>query len=84
IQVGGRGILVDDGGSGAWIALAALKALFRRIDAVGRPDGMEILAAAIAEAVGGDGWPPVRAYVYGGERGRIGQLAPAVARAAAG
>lgn len=86
IRVGGRGVLIDDAGGGAWIALKALNAVFRRIDATGRPDGAEILAEKLFEAVGGAGegdpWLAVRPFIYGGERGRIGTLAPAVAAAA--
>src|SRR5690606_2151252 len=35
VRVGGRGLLIDDGGSGSWIALNALDAVFRQIDATG-------------------------------------------------
>ena len=80
--VGGRGSLIDDGGSGAWIALTALDALFRRIDETGHPDGAEGLAHHLWQAVGGAGWDPVRRHVYGLDRGAIGTLAPAVAAAA--
>lgn len=82
IRVGGRGLLIDDGGSGTWIALTALDRLFRRIDEQGAPLGAEILAAALATAVGGGEWDDARRYVYGSDRGRIGMLAPAVAQAA--
>ncbi|HPD91140.1 MAG TPA: BadF/BadG/BcrA/BcrD ATPase family protein [Pararhodobacter sp.] len=80
--VGGRGTLIDDGGSAAWIALRALDGLFRRIDETGRPDGVEVLARHFWDAVGGSGWEPVRRHVYGLDRGAIGTLAPAVAAAA--
>lgn len=86
LRVGGRGIIIDDGGGGAWIALHALKAVFRRIDATGRPDGAEILAEKLFEAVGAvpseDPWLAVRPFIYGGDRGRIGTLASAVGAAA--
>lgn len=86
LRVGGRGIIIDDGGGGAWIALHALKAVFRRIDATGRPDGAEILAEKLFEAVGAapgeDPWLAVRPFIYGGDRGRIGTLAAAVGAAA--
>jgi N-acetylglucosamine kinase-like BadF-type ATPase len=86
LRVGGRGILIDDGGGGAWIALRALSAVFRRIDLTGRPDGAEILAETLRDAVGGppgdELWLSVRPFVYGGERGGIGTLAAAVAAAA--
>jgi N-acetylglucosamine kinase-like BadF-type ATPase len=83
IRVGGRGILIDDGGSGSWIALTALDRLYRIIDAHGAPRGAERLAAALAAALGGDGWDDVRSFVYAGDRGKIGALARPVADAAA-
>lgn len=82
IRVGGRGLLIDDGGSGTWIALTAIDRLYRVIDAHGGPVGTETLAGAIAGAVGDEGWDAVRSYVYGSDRGRIGMLARAVAEAA--
>jgi len=82
IRVGGRGLLIDDGGSGTWIALTALDRMFRLIDEHGTPKGAEILADAVAAAVGGEGWDAVRAYIYGSDRGRIGMLATNIAEAA--
>jgi len=82
IRVGGRGLLIDDGGSGTWIALTALNQLYRRIDEFGYPQGAEILARFIATGVNGGSWDDVRRYVYGSDRGRIGMLAPCVAQAA--
>jgi glucosamine kinase len=80
--VGGRGILVDDGGSGVWIALRALDRLFRRIEEEGRPKGAEILASSLFAAMGGGDRDALRGFVYGRDRGRIGTLAVAVAEAA--
>jgi len=82
VIVGGRGILVDDGGSGVWIALRALDRLFRRIEEEGRPKGAEILASSIFAAMGGGDRDALRGFVYGRDRGRIGTLAVAVAEAA--
>lgn len=82
VIVGGRGILVDDAGSGVWIALNALKFLFRLLDTGRGPTGAEILASAIFAAIGGDTHDALRNYVYGGDRGQIGRLAVAVAEAA--
>lgn len=82
IRVGGRGILVDDGGSGSWIALTAIDRIFRLIDETGTTEGAGKLAGSLFEAIGGATWDDVRAYVYGNDRGRIGALAPAVAHAA--
>ncbi|WP_181409756.1 N-acetylglucosamine kinase [Martelella alba] len=82
LRIGGRGTMIDDGGSGAWIALAALRALYRRIDEDGSPGDMTILADRLFAAMGGSDWSDTRSYVYGGDRGRIGALAKAVAEAA--
>jgi glucosamine kinase len=82
IRVGGRGLLIDDGGSGTWIALEALNRVYRRIDETGGPADASILAAELFAEIGGDQWDQTRAFVYGSDRGRIGTLAQAVARAA--
>jgi glucosamine kinase len=83
IRVGGRGLLIDDGGSGTWIALNALNQLYRRIDETGGPGAAATLAAELFAEIGGDNWDATRTFVYGSDRGRIGTLAQAVARAAA-
>jgi glucosamine kinase len=82
VRVGGRGLLIDDGGSGTWIALTALDRLYRLIDETGGPGEAGILAEELFAAMGGDDWSTTRAFVYGSDRGRIGALAQAVARAA--
>ena len=82
IRVGGRGLLIDDGGSGTWIALTALDRLYRLIDETGSTAGAQILADELFTAIGGSDWDATRAYIYGSDRGRIGALAQAVARAA--
>ncbi|GLQ54690.1 N-acetylglucosamine kinase [Devosia nitrariae] len=82
VRVGGRGLLIDDGGSGTWIALTALDNLYRIIDETGGTGEAGILAEELFAAMGGDDWSATRAYVYGSDRGRIGALAQAVARAA--
>lgn len=82
IRVGGRGLLIDDGGSGTWIALTALDRLYRLIDETGSTAGAKILADELFTAIGGSDWDSTRAYIYGSDRGRIGALAQAVARAA--
>lgn len=80
--VGGRGILVDDGGSGSWIALRALDLVYRLIDEHGSAQGAEKLADRLFAKMGGGDHGAMRAFVYGTDRGRIGQLAVAVADAA--
>lgn len=82
VRVGGRGILIDDAGSGSWIALNALDRLYRVIDAEGPVGDDNILARHLFAAIGGSQWQDVRQFVYGGDRGRIGMLAMAVANAA--
>lgn len=83
VRVGGRGLLIDDGGSGTWIALTALDQLYRRIDETGGPAEAHVLAEDLFAAMGGDDWDTTRAFIYGSERGRIGTLAQVVAGAAA-
>lgn len=79
VRVGGRGILIDDGGSGSWIALTALDRLYRRIDESGSPAEAGILAEELFAVIGGSSWDDTRTFIYGGDRGRIGTLARAVA-----
>jgi len=81
-RVGGRGILIDDAGSGSWIALRALDRIYRSLDHTGSFTEVEPLARHLLAGVGGKDWQDVRSFVYGGDRGRIGTLATAVARAA--
>ncbi len=84
IRVGGRGILIDDAGSGSWIALEALDRIYRALDHTGSFDELQLLASEMFLLVGGNSWSDVRQYVYAGDRGRIGALAIGVARAAEG
>jgi glucosamine kinase len=76
VRVGGRGMLIDDGGSAFWIGREGLNTLYRRIDA-GQAEGS--LGAALYAAIGGTDWNAVRAYVYGGGRNAVAMLAMAVA-----
>ena len=78
VRVGGRGMLIDDGGSAFWIGREGLNTLYRRIDA-GQAEGA--LGAALYAAIGGADWNAVRAYVYGGGRNAVAMLAIAVAGA---
>ena len=82
IRVGGRGILIDDGGSGSWIALRALDEIFRSHDQIGDFSKVRMLADAIFPRIGGSDWNTVRSFIYAGDRGRIGMLATGVAEAA--
>ncbi|WP_198118493.1 N-acetylglucosamine kinase [Massilia rhizosphaerae] len=81
-RAGGRGVVLDDGGGGFWIAREALRHIWRREDE--RPGSWEAsaLARAVFDYVGGADWAYSRQFIYGQERGAVGKLALAVARAA--
>lgn len=82
IRVGGRGNLIDDGGSGFWIAREALKAVLRTEEEKPGKGWATPLGTCLAKALGGTDWNIVRSFVYGGDRGKIGSLARAVGEAA--
>jgi glucosamine kinase len=82
IRVGGRGNLIDDGGSGFWIAREALKAILRNEEETPGQGWATTLGKCLATALGGTDWNLIRSYVYGGDRGKIGSLARAVGEAA--
>ncbi|MGO4706919.1 N-acetylglucosamine kinase [Microvirga sp. 2MCAF38] len=81
LRVGGRGNLIDDAGSGFWIAREALKTVLREEEESPGEGWATPLGQALAKALGGTDWNAVRTYVYGGDRGKIGTLARAVAEA---
>lgn len=81
-RAGGRGILIDDAGGGAWIAREALQQVWRAEDAAPGAWEQSALARALFEAMGGTTWAQTRHFVYGATRGELGTLALAVARAA--
>ena len=81
-RAGGHGYLIDDAGSGYAIARNAVRAVLVAED-VAPGSGWDMpLGRALARAIGGTAWNDVRAYVYGGTRGSMAALAPAVAEAA--
>ena len=82
-RAGGRGVIVDDGGSGFWIAREAMRRVWRTEDEAPGSWRDSPLAIALFEAVGGSDWALSRQYIYGGDRGAVGRLALAVAKAAA-
>ena len=82
IRVGGRGNLIDDGGSGFWIAREALKAVLRAEEESPGEGWTTTLGVCLSRALGGTDWNIVRSFVYGGDRGKIGSLARAVGEAA--
>lgn len=81
-RAGGRGVLLDDGGGGYWIAREALRHIWRQEDEA--PDSWQqsALAQAVFERIGGSDWALSRQFVYGQERGALGELALAVAASA--
>ena len=81
-RVGGRGVTVDDAGSGFWIGRAALRSVWRAEEENPGSSRSSPLAAELFALVGGSDWADTRRYVYEGSRGDVGRLALAVARAA--
>jgi glucosamine kinase len=81
-RAGGRGVIVDDGGSGFWIAREAMRRVWRVEDEAPGSWRKSPLAMALFDAVGGSDWALSRQYIYGGDRGAVGRLALAVAKAA--
>jgi len=81
-RAGGRGVVLDDGGGGFWIARAAMRHIWRNEDE--RPGAWRAspLARAVFDYVGGDDWTYSRQFIYGQERGAVGKLALAVAASA--
>jgi N-acetylglucosamine kinase-like BadF-type ATPase len=81
-RAGGRGVLLDDGGGGFWIARAALRHIWRNEDEhPGRWDESP-MARAVFDYIGGSDWALSRQFIYGQERGQVGKLALAVAATA--
>ncbi len=81
-RAGGRGGILDDGGSGYWITVEALRKIWRAEDE--RPGcwADSPMAVSLFKAMGGHDWSCSRKLIYGASRGQIGQLAIAVAAAA--
>jgi N-acetylglucosamine kinase-like BadF-type ATPase len=82
-RAGGRGVMLDDGGGGFWIAREALRHVWRNEDE--RPGCWQEspMARAIFDYIGGDDWSLSRQFIYAQERGQVGKLALAVAASAA-
>ena len=81
-RAGGRGVILDDGGAGFWIAREAMRQVWRAEDESPGAWRNSPLAAALFAHVGGSDWAHSRDFIYGRERGEIGRLALAVASAA--
>jgi glucosamine kinase len=78
-RAGGRGVMLDDGGGGFWIAREALRHIWRREDEAPGSWRDSPMARAVFDHVGGDDWAFSRQFIYGQERGEVGKLALAVA-----
>jgi N-acetylglucosamine kinase-like BadF-type ATPase len=81
-RAGGRGVVLDDGGGGFWIAKEALRHIWRLEDEQPGAWRASPMARAVFEYVGGDDWACSRQFIYGQERGAVGKLALAVAATA--
>ncbi|WP_257572924.1 BadF/BadG/BcrA/BcrD ATPase family protein [Janthinobacterium sp. UMAB-56] len=81
-RAGGRGVLLDDGGGGYWIAREALRHIWRREDEAPGSWQASPMAEAVFAHLGGSDWSQSRAFMYGQDRGAIGRLALAVAASA--
>ncbi|MBL0143437.1 MAG: ATPase [Betaproteobacteria bacterium] len=81
-RAGGRGVTLDDGGGGFWIAREALRHIWRAEDECPGSWQDSPMAREVFQLVGGSDWSHSRRFVYGSDRGDIGRLALAVAKAA--
>ena len=81
-RAGGRGVILDDAGGGFWIAIEALRHIWRGEDALPGSWRASPLAIEVLNRLGGSEWAQSREFVYQRERGEIGSLALAVAAAA--
>ena len=81
-RAGGRGVLLDDGGGGYWIAREALRHIWRCEDEAPGSWQASPMAGAVFAHIGGSDWSLSRAFMYGEDRGTIGRLALAVAATA--
>lgn len=81
-RAGGRGVTLDDGGGGFWIAREAMRHIWRAEDEQPGVWQHSAMARAAFAQIGGSDWSLSRQFIYGQERGAIGQLALAVAASA--
>lgn len=78
-RVGGRGVLIDDAGGAHWIAVQALRAIWRAEDAAPGAWRRSALARRVLPLIGGDDWTRNRTWLARATRGDVGLLARAVA-----
>lgn len=81
-RAGGRGVMLDDGGGGFWIAREALRHIWRNEDEEPGCWKNSPMAQAVFDYIGGDDWSLSRQFIYAQERGEVGKLALAVAASA--
>ncbi len=81
-RAGGRGVMLDDGGGGFWIAREALRHIWRGEDEEPGRWRQSALARAVFDEIGGSEWDISRQYIYGQDRGAVGKLALCVAATA--
>ncbi|WP_374518197.1 N-acetylglucosamine kinase [Undibacterium squillarum] len=81
-RAGGRGYLIDDGGSGYWIAREALQYIWRNEDEQPGYWRQSRLAQSIFHQIGSHDWQRTKDFVYHRSRGDIGKLALGVAAVA--
>ena len=82
-RAGGRGAILDDAGGGFWIAIEALRHIWRNEDTHPGSWRDSPMAVEMFKRIGGSQWGLTREFVYFRERGQIGELALAVGAAAA-
>jgi glucosamine kinase len=82
-RAGGRGVMLDDGGGGFWIAREAMRHIWRNEDEQPGHWRSSPMAHAVFAQIGGDDWALSRQFIYSQERGEVGKLALAVAASAA-
>lgn len=81
-RAGGRGVTLDDGGGGFWIAREAMRHIWRQEDEQPGAWRQSAMARAVFDRIGGSDWAVSRQFIYGQDRGAIGALALAVASSA--
>ena len=82
-RAGGRGVLLDDGGGGYWIAREALRHIWRAEDEQPGAWQASPMARAVFARIGGSDWDRSRQFMHVSERGQVGMLALAVAASCA-
>lgn len=81
-RAGGRGAILDDAGGGFWIAIEALRQIWRGEDVLPGSWCDSPMAIELFDRLGGSDWAKSREFVYQRERGEIGTLALAIAATA--